>query len=179
MYLKYADGHVRSVGGEAIGDPAAARPDAWYGLEGTVRTSGDWALLREDGVLMLDSRFTIEATDGSHVCVFLMGRADLARAYETDGAAAYDAWVNERPPRHKRIPLSASLRFDVPGAPHEWEDTASKRLRAASQFHWKYTRLGRQCFVGAGEVVLDAGRAAPDTGFASGLELSVFELGAG
>jgi hypothetical protein len=43
-------------------------------LQGTILAGGgDWLLLRDDGVMELDVRLTIEATDGSHIYVSYKG----------------------------------------------------------------------------------------------------------
>lgn len=148
----------------------------WGGLDGKLESSGDWALLRTDGVLTMDARFTIETNDGSLISVLMSAKGDLAGAYQLPGPEAYRRWNSGAPPNGLRgIPVTATFRFDVPGSPNEWATIAAKRYQRASQYYWKYVRLARQIFVGAGSIELGH-ETKPDVGYARAITLKVYEL---
>lgn len=152
----------------------------WTGLAGKVVSSGDWALLRSDGVLALDARLSIKADDGSLIALALAGLADLTAAYPGEtGPQAYRSWLDGNRPTRPAVPLRLSLRFDVPGSPEAVPPPIARRYVHASKFHWRYGRLARGVFVGAGTLSFrPAGQESePDTGFASAVSFDVHEVG--
>jgi hypothetical protein len=159
--------------------PAVAADAVWLGLEGTVKSSGGWPLLREDGVLALEARFTIETQDGSLLSVQLNGHADLTPAYDgCAGPEAFAAWARGKKPTLARVPLSATMQFDASGDAGAKAPFMASRYRRACAHYWKYVRLSRGQFVATGTLGL-TGRPESETGFADSLELHGYELLAG
>jgi uncharacterized protein DUF3237 len=152
----------------------------WTGLTGEIITSGDWALLREDGIFTLDARFTIQAKDGALIAALLTGAGDLSRVYDgATGEEAYRKWTSGEAPDQKVLPMSTNLRFYAPGPPGSESVLIAKRYRTATRHYWKYVSLGQGVFVGLGSLSLMSGSSAtpaPELGFATGLSLEVHEL---
>jgi hypothetical protein len=155
---------------------AIGTENVWLGLEGGIRNSGCWTLIREDGVVEMEGRFTIEARDGTLVSVQLRGTADLSAAYGgVPGTEAYAAWSMGAPPKAPAIPFNASVAFEAPSDPGEKAAFMAKRYASASRHYWKYVRLTRQTFVGSGAVTFGS-EVGRDTGFARDIELHFYEL---
>jgi hypothetical protein len=152
--------------------------DLDVGLEGEIITSGDWASLREDGVYCLDSRFTIQAVDGTLISCQLQGRADIRRAMGGGGdLEAYRRWEHGHLEGDRlALPLHAQLRFEVSGDPGEKAEFAAARWLRAGGCFWKYQHLGRGLFLGAGALQLDRRNGQIQAGYATGLRLSVHEV---
>ncbi len=151
---------------------------AEIGLEGEIISSGDWAFLRQDGVFCLDSRFTIQAVDGTLVSAQLLARADLREGLGGGpDLDSYQRWQEGEGARDRcSLPLHGLLRFEVPGDPGERADFAAPRwLRAGSCF-WKYQHLARGLFLGVGALSLDRRSGSPEIGHATSLLLSVHEV---
>jgi hypothetical protein len=161
-------------------DAAAGAAGFWTGLAGEVITSGDWALVREDGLLILDSRFTIRARDGALISATLAGSANLASVYgSVKGENPYDKWCNDDLPATRDLPIAVTLRFNAPTFPGNESILAARRYRLATKNYWKYVSLGQALFVGGGHVTLalgSDGKANPETGIATNLKVDVYEL---
>ena len=70
-------------------------------LHGRVLPGGaDWQVIREDGVAVLDTRYTLETHDGAVVFTSYRGRIDLAKGGVVYAAPLYDTgddryrWLN-------------------------------------------------------------------------------------
>jgi len=191
LYIEYTDGTVKTY--DYLADPGD--PDYWEKLSGTILTSGDWALLRSDGVLALDARMTIEVSlpeDGNNktkLSALFWGVANLALAYpkgprdenpdqERTGEEAYQLWLKGEPPTEAEIPVKLMLRFDAP-SPAPISGTIAERYVKASLHADRYSRLGRNLYVGIGRVTLKTNKDlwSPDTGFAEAVAINVYEVG--
>jgi len=156
--------------------------EVWLGLVGKIASSGDWALVRSDAVMIMDGRFTINTLDGSMISVKMKGVANLRDAYPGKShAEAYRLWVegaedDKNNPPARSIPVAVSFEFDAPGRPGANSEIAAKRYLNASKFYWKYLRLAARQFGGRGTISLDGTRRIPDAGFARKFSIDVFEI---
>jgi len=87
--------------------------------QGTVRSGGDWILVRRDGIMEFDSRITLAfAEDGAAdkprflVDVTVRGMADLMNSFPVDGEAAFRAFLRGTVGNHK-VHMVGSIRFEV------------------------------------------------------------------
>jgi hypothetical protein len=122
-------------------------------IDGEIATSGDWGLLRNDGVLQLDARLSIATNDGSAIAARMEGMTDPIL-----GAV--------------KARLSASLRFEVSGAA---PPDAAKRYINASKNHEKYRELGQAILFGFGEVTLQPPAVGSRVVTPTSLKLDVFK----
>src|SRR5262249_17283543 len=69
----------------------------WPGTTGEIHSSGDWALMREDGLLVLEARFTIKPAgeDNTFISVYMTGSADVRALFNEPltGEQAYERWM--------------------------------------------------------------------------------------
>jgi len=153
----------------------------WPGTTGEINSSGDWALVREDGVLTLEARFTIKPAGEQHtfLSVYLTGAADLRALFAEPltGEQAYERWSRSAPDR-AALPITASLRFEAPGPARTGSLTPARRYGSGSANHWRYVRLRRGTFVGRGAITVDTANRAPEVDYLRSLQLDVFELAA-
>lgn len=67
-------------GGNAMMIPIVGGTVSGERLSGTVLSGGaDWAIMREDGLLMVDARYAIKASDGTLIQVFNSGANRMTR----------------------------------------------------------------------------------------------------
>ena len=135
----------------------------WPGLEGEINSSGDWALVREDGLLVLESRFTIKPAveEGAFISVTMTGAGDLRRVFGggLSGQEAYERWTRSAP--DDELPITASLHFESPGPARNDGLVPARRYGSGSRNHWRYVRLRRGTFVGRGVITVDRQHRRP------------------
>jgi hypothetical protein len=153
----------------------------WPGTTGEINSSGDWALVREDGLLTLEARFTIQPAgeENTFLSVCMTGAADLRALFAEPltGEQAYERWTRSAPDR-AALPITASLRFEAPGPARNGSLTPARRYGSGSANHWRYVRLRRGTFVGRGAITVDTANRAPEVDYLRSLQLDVFELAA-
>jgi hypothetical protein len=177
-----AEGLQARVAGPTEDDPALKDLGdlaLWPGAAGEISASGDWALVREDGVLTMEARFSIAPAgeENTFISVYMTGAADL-RALFTEpltGEQAYERWIRSAPDRSS-LPVTAQLRFEAPGPARNGSLTPARRFGSGSANHWRYARLRRGTFVGRGAFTLDTANRAPEVEYLRSLQLDVFEL---
>ncbi len=133
----------------------------WSGLWGTISSGGDFALLRNDGVLQLDGRVTVLADDETLLDLVYHGLVEVPDE------------LNEL-----RIPVVLSLTIETASGPFptaEGEDLGwiNKRYLARQANFWRYEELTRKLFVAVGELTLSP--AAPRR-FPKRIQLKVFSV---
>lgn len=81
-------------------------------IKGKIRpTGGDWATLRNDGILLLDVRATIETDDGALILITYTGMGDF-------GESGYQDFLAQKMP--PTIPLRINPRFWTAHPKYTW-----------------------------------------------------------
>ena len=165
--------NIQSVLGEVEKECRKRAPNVeWFGLSGKVLNGGDTVLVRDDGVIVFDARFTIQ--DGDVVIdATAFGVADLKELGFGSGADAYAAFRGGTAKKDLVIPVQLAMSFETPGAPGDAAEYAAKRYITQNLRAWKFERLARRQLVGVGRVTADGGRPCWP---ARGIELEVSEL---
>ncbi|HUN24925.1 MAG TPA: DUF3237 domain-containing protein [Steroidobacteraceae bacterium] len=90
-------------------------------LSGAVEpgSGGDWALFRPDGVLAIDARYMLRASDGT---LILMHNRGYLWGRRADVMPRIRAWIFEGGPpvAHAEYYLRAFPTFEVETGPHDW-----------------------------------------------------------
>jgi len=138
-------------------------------IPGTVLSGADWTLLRSDGVMIFESRITLQFSrpdkDGESTVPYLLdctlsGMTDLAEVMKLDSGRT-DEEIFDSLMRSKysgqHWPLSLKVRFEGSAGPPPREDTSwlpENLLRAGTEFPF-YRQLVRQELSAYGEVEVE------------------------
>jgi hypothetical protein len=140
-------------------------PLEWFGLDGTVLTGSDWAVVRSDGVAEFSGRLTLKSSDSDHALIGCLvgGVADLVSPVPFDPtkplprpssrALAIDDWIKGDVSDH--LPLLLNVTFDSSKGAQPW---APRRYIEQDRGFWKYARLTQGQFVAVGTAYVKAGK---------------------
>jgi len=142
----------------------------WQGLEGTVLSGGDFLQIRADGVIELDGRVTLRASDDTLIDASYAGLIDLEAfdpAFSLKNpddqlarvSLAYQRFVGGTFPA-TNLPLKLFITFDTSTGPWSTENSEDTTWTKPSQLRhrgnvWKYAELVRRQYVGEGEIVFE------------------------
>jgi hypothetical protein len=153
---------------------AAVPKNFWTGLEGSILSGIDWALVRTDGVASFDARLTLSAKtgdDGEFLIEALMsGAVDLNPAAEHTIEATrkiYADWKSGALP--DQIPLALGVRFEATGAAPA--DASPEYKRKVAHFP-RFMRLTRCHCLATGRIIFVA---QPGWKSIQRIELEIFE----
>jgi hypothetical protein len=139
LYLKYTGGqarYLRDVGGSN------------EEIRGRINSGSDWALLRDDGCLVIEGRFTLAMDAGREgdrptlIAARVSGVCPIAASRKE----AEDLW--QKP--GQTIPVRVVVRFEPPGDLGPHAAIAAERYQDVAQSWRKFVALGRGLFLGDG-----------------------------
>ena len=155
LYLQFPKGTVTWAEGAST-DPN----EPW--CTATIVTSGDWALLRKDDVLVLDARFSIATNENEQPPTESPPREPppekrppAVMAVQMAARASLKQGPEGKCPR-SAVPITATFRFEVSGPATYKDSIVSDRYKRAAANSEKYRSLGRGVFGGTGCVELQS-----------------------
>jgi hypothetical protein len=143
----------------------------WMGIDAEILNGTDWALVREDAVATFDGRITIRTKDREPFLIdaVLSASVDLRNLVLDNPSEETARTVRELSHLSKtrdlyglwraggvigRLPATFSIKFEAAGKAEPW---AADEYKKASKNYWKYIRLTRGLFIGAGSIRVGEG----------------------
>jgi hypothetical protein len=171
IYLRYTEGKLvlekRTVDSQKI-----------EGETMTIEDGCDWALVRNDGMLVLEARLSAKSEDdASHISMAFSGLANIGELYglSAGNADTYERWIADKPPKQTTMGVALTIRFDVSMAP---EANAALRYVKVSQNYRQFIDLGQRVCVGRGTITVgtDVQKVDREVGYLKSLDCDLHQL---